>query len=156
MSDQIDPEKIFEIQERIGEGWVLGLGLESRSYGSVFKAVHVNTNRVVAIKIIPVESNMSALMQEIKILKSCKSDFIVSYYGSYYKEGDLWVLLLHVRLTLDRDGIRRLRIASRFSEQRERSLQRERNPVPAGLHPAWNRLSACTQEDPSSRSDTGA
>ena len=156
MSDQIDPEKIFEIQERIGEGWVLGLGLENRSYGSVFKAVHVNTNRVVAIKIIPVESNMSALMQEIKILKSCKSDFIVSYYGSYYKEGDLWVLLLHVRLTLDRDGIRRLRIASRFPEQRERSLQRERNPVPAGLHPAWNRLSACTQEDPSSHSDTGA
>lgn len=91
MSDQIDPEKIFEIQERIGEGWVLGLGLENRSYGSVFKAVHVNTNRVVAIKIIPVESNMSALMQEIKILKSCKSDFIVSYYGSYYKGSDIWV-----------------------------------------------------------------
>lgn len=51
-------------------------------------------------------------MKEISILKECKSDFIIRYYGSYYKEGDLWVLLLHVRLTLDRDGIRRLRIAS--------------------------------------------
>ena len=126
------------------------------SYGSVYKARHKKSNRIVAIKIIPADSDLNDLMKEISILKECKSDFIIRYYGSYYKEGDLWVLLLHVRLTLDRDGIRRLRIASRFPEQRERSLQRERNPVPAGLHPAWNRLSACTQEDPSSCSDTGA
>lgn len=68
-----------------------GAELENRSYGSVFKAVHLNTNRVVAIKIIPVESNMSSLMDEIGILKECKSDFIVSYYGSYYKGNDIWV-----------------------------------------------------------------
>ena len=30
-------------------------------------------------------------MKEISILKACKSDFVVRYYGSYYKDNDLWV-----------------------------------------------------------------
>ena len=30
-------------------------------------------------------------MKEITILKECNSDYIIRYYGSYYKEGDLWV-----------------------------------------------------------------
>ena len=30
-------------------------------------------------------------MKEITILKECKSDFIIRYYGSYYKDGNLWV-----------------------------------------------------------------
>ena len=30
-------------------------------------------------------------MKEITILKECRNDFIIRYYGSYYKDGDLWV-----------------------------------------------------------------
>lgn len=30
-------------------------------------------------------------MKEITILKECNSDYIIRYYGSYYKDGDLWV-----------------------------------------------------------------
>lgn len=44
-----------------------------------------------AIKIVPVESDLDDLMKEISILKSCKSEYIVRYYGSYYKDNDLWV-----------------------------------------------------------------
>lgn len=31
-------------------------------------------------------------MREIHILKECRSDYIIRYYGSYYKDGNLWVL----------------------------------------------------------------
>ena len=62
-----------------------------RSYGAVWKARHKRSNRIVAVKIIPAESDLNDLMKEITILKECKSDFVIRYYGSYYKEGDLWV-----------------------------------------------------------------
>lgn len=65
--------------------------VNSRSYGAVWKARHKRSNRIVAVKIIPAESDLNDLMKEITILKECRSDFIIRYYGSYYKEGDLWV-----------------------------------------------------------------
>ena len=68
--------------------------IDCSSYGSVFKAVHTSTKITVAIKIIPVETDLTPLMKEIKILKTCKSDYIVRYYGSYYKDSDLWVGLV--------------------------------------------------------------
>ena len=46
-----------------------------------------------AIKIIPVETDLQDLMKEISILKSCRSDYIVRYYGSYYKDNDLWIVM---------------------------------------------------------------
>lgn len=98
MSAQTNPEEIFEIQERIGEGYSSRGGLTRSSYGSVFKAIHKCTKRIVAIKIIPVESELEELMNEISILKSCRFDYVVRYYGSYYKDNDLWVLNLFVLL----------------------------------------------------------
>lgn len=95
MSVQTNPEELFEIQERIGEGYSHYLLLKNSSYGSVFKAVHKSTKKVVAIKIIPVESELEELMNEISILKSCRFDFVVRYYGSYYKDNDLWVFRLN-------------------------------------------------------------
>ena len=56
--------------------------------------MHKFTKRTVAIKIIPVESELEELMNEISILKSCRVDYVVRYYGSYYKDNDLWVLNL--------------------------------------------------------------
>lgn len=67
------------------------VGFIGRSYGSVYKAQHKSTERIVAIKVIPVETDLRDLMKEISILKSCKSDYVVRYYGSYYKNNDLWV-----------------------------------------------------------------
>ena len=50
------------------------------SYGSVWKARHIKSNRVVAIKIIPADSELNDLMKEITILKECNSDYIIRYY----------------------------------------------------------------------------
>ena len=115
MAQETDPEKVFEILYRMGEGFGLGAGLTVSSYGSVWKARHKKSNRTVAIKIIPAESDLNDLMKEITILKECKSDFIIRYYGSYYKDGDLWVCSPCCVVTrVDRDGVWRLWITSRF------------------------------------------
>lgn len=100
MQDSKDPEEVFEILERIGEGYFCCLRLLFSSYGSVFTAVHKLTGKVVAIKIVPVDQNIKEFMEEISILKLCNSDYIVRYYGSYYKDNDLWVLLTFIILII--------------------------------------------------------
>jgi serine/threonine protein kinase len=62
-----DPEDLFELLEQLGEG----------SFGQVFKALHKETGNIVAVKIIPVASDIDTLNKEIQILKKCKSPFIV-------------------------------------------------------------------------------
>jgi len=59
----------------------------------VFKALHKETGKIVAVKIIPVSSDIESLKKEISILKQCKSPYIVQYYGSYMKDNDLWLIL---------------------------------------------------------------
>ena len=64
-----------------------------RSYGSVVKARIKSSGRIVAIKIVPIESDLVDLMKEISILKTCKSEYIVRYHGSYYKNNKLYVIV---------------------------------------------------------------
>jgi serine/threonine protein kinase len=47
----------------------------------------------VAVKIIPTNGDLQALTREITILKECKSEYIVSYYGSYLKDNKLWLIM---------------------------------------------------------------
>lgn len=87
------------------------------SYGSVWKARHKKSNRIVAVKIIPADTDLNDLMKEITILKECRSDFIIRYYGSYYKDGDLWVsVVFFFSNAIDCDGIWRLWISCRCDE----------------------------------------
>jgi len=62
-----------------------------RSYGTVWKAIHSKTGTVVAIKRIAVENDLEDILNEIKIMKACRSPYIINYYGSYLKDNDLWV-----------------------------------------------------------------
>lgn len=78
-----DPEDLFELLDQLGEG----------SYGEVFKALHKETGNIVAVKIIPVSSDIESLKKEISILMQCKSPYIVQYFGSYMKDNDLWLIL---------------------------------------------------------------
>lgn len=64
-----------------------------RSYGEVYNARHLETGEIVAIKVIPVEADLSEFKKEIDILKKCHSDYIVRYLGSYFKDGDLWIVM---------------------------------------------------------------
>ncbi|KAG8446834.1 hypothetical protein GDO86_014334 [Hymenochirus boettgeri] len=77
------PEEVFDVLEKLGEG----------SYGSVFKASHKDTSQIVAIKQIPVESDLQEIIKEIAIMQQCDSPHVVKYYGSYFKNTDLWIVM---------------------------------------------------------------
>lgn len=55
------PEEVFDVLEKLGEG----------SYGSVYKAIHKETGQIVAIKQVPVESDLQEIIKEISIMQQC-------------------------------------------------------------------------------------
>uniref|UniRef100_A0A667X862 non-specific serine/threonine protein kinase n=1 Tax=Myripristis murdjan TaxID=586833 RepID=A0A667X862_9TELE len=77
------PEEVFDVLEKLGEG----------SYGSVFKAHLKETGEIVAIKQVPVESDLQEIIKEISIMQQCNSPHVVRYYGSYFKNSDLWIVM---------------------------------------------------------------
>lgn len=77
------PEKVFDIICKLGEG----------SYGSVYKALHKESSSIVAIKLVPVESDLHDIIKEISIMQQCDSPYVVRYYGSYFKLYDLWICM---------------------------------------------------------------
>lgn len=77
------PEKVFDIMYKLGEG----------SYGSVYKALHKESSSIVAIKLVPVESDLHEIIKEISIMQQCDSPYVVRYYGSYFKQYDLWICM---------------------------------------------------------------
>uniref|UniRef100_A0A2K5CXN9 non-specific serine/threonine protein kinase n=2 Tax=Platyrrhini TaxID=9479 RepID=A0A2K5CXN9_AOTNA len=77
------PEEVFDVLEKLGEG----------SYGSVYKAIHKETGQIVAIKQVPVESDLQEIIKEISIMQQCDSHHVVKYYGSYFKNTDLWIVM---------------------------------------------------------------
>ena len=64
---------------------------DDSSYGIVYKARNKKTNQILALKIVPVENDISEVEKEIAILKQCDNPNIVSYHGSYNKGNELWV-----------------------------------------------------------------
>eukprot|EP00794_Sanderia_malayensis_P011801 gene11801-13022_t len=77
------PEEVFDLLEKLGEG----------SYGSVFKAVHKESGEVLAIKQVPVDTDLQEIIKEISIMQQCDSPYVVKYYGSYFKNTDLWIVM---------------------------------------------------------------
>lgn len=68
-----------------------------RSYGSVFKALHRSSSQVLAIKQVPVDTDLQEIIKEISIMQQCDSPYVVKYYGSYFKNSDLWVSVLQAK-----------------------------------------------------------
>ncbi|CAG0883724.1 unnamed protein product [Darwinula stevensoni] len=77
------PEEVFDVLCKLGEG----------SYGSVFKALHKESGQVLAIKQVPVDTDLQEIIKEISIMQQCDSPYIVKYYGSYFKNSDLWIVM---------------------------------------------------------------
>ena len=62
-----------------------------RAYGSVYKALHKESGQMLAIKQVPVLQDLQEIIKEISVMQQCDSPYIVKYYGSYFKDKDLWV-----------------------------------------------------------------
>ncbi|XP_015921812.1 serine/threonine-protein kinase 3 [Parasteatoda tepidariorum] len=77
------PEEVFDIICKLGEG----------SYGSVYKALHKESGQVLAIKQVPVDTDLQEIIKEISIMQQCDSPYVVKYYGSYFKGTDLWIVM---------------------------------------------------------------
>ncbi|XP_023230203.1 serine/threonine-protein kinase 3-like isoform X2 [Centruroides sculpturatus] len=77
------PEEVFDVICKLGEG----------SYGSVYKALHKESGQVLAIKLVPVDTDLKEIIKEISIMQQCDSPYVVKYYGSYFKGTDLWIVM---------------------------------------------------------------
>lgn len=78
-----EPEEVFDLLEKIGEG----------AYGAVYKAMHKDSGQLLAIKQVPVDSDLQDIIKEISIMQQCDSQYVVKYYGSYFKNTDLWIVM---------------------------------------------------------------
>ena len=88
LSIQYNPEDLFTITDYIGKG----------AYGTVHKAYHNQTQMIVAIKIISINSTSQtiSLQNETSLMKLCnESEYILKYYGSYFskKNHEIWIIL---------------------------------------------------------------
>ena len=83
----LDVPSDITLLEQVGKG----------SYGSVFSAEYMG--RRSAVKAVPVEpgpdgkSLCADIQREIKMLRSCDSDWIVRYYGCLQKSRTLWIAM---------------------------------------------------------------
>lgn len=80
-----DPLTLFEIQEKLGKG----------SYGSVYKARNKESSEIVAVKIIALDDTetIKDVRREIEILSECDDPHVVKYFGSYYRDETLWIVM---------------------------------------------------------------
>lgn len=73
----------FTIVEKLGEG----------SYGAVYAAQRSSDGALVAIKVLPLDGDMSELRKEISILCRCASPHVVSFFGSFVKDGSIHIVM---------------------------------------------------------------
>lgn len=77
------PSEVLDVICKLGKG----------SYGSVFKARYKATGDIVAVKKVPVDSDLADIVKEISIMQQCDSPFIVKCYGSLFDSQDLWICM---------------------------------------------------------------
>eukprot|EP01094_Clydonella_sp_ATCC50884_P024270 TRINITY_DN603_c0_g1_i1.p2 TRINITY_DN603_c0_g1~~TRINITY_DN603_c0_g1_i1.p2 ORF type:complete len:450 (-),score=177.57 TRINITY_DN603_c0_g1_i1:190-1539(-) len=81
---QENPEKLFQLDELLGEG----------SYGAVWKATKIETGEEVAVKKIVLEDDLDDIHKEMDMMKNCDSQFIVKYHGCFAKGlTEIWIVM---------------------------------------------------------------
>lgn len=78
------PEEVFDLVEEIGKG----------SYGTVHRAILKEDGELeVAIKKVILDNELHDIIKEIAIMQQCESPFVVRYYGSYFANQSLWIVM---------------------------------------------------------------
>lgn len=78
MNGQINGQDI-QYQEQLGHG----------NGGTVYKAYHLLGNRVLAVKVIPLDITVELqkqIMSELEILYKCDSSYIITFYSAFFVE----------------------------------------------------------------------
>jgi serine/threonine protein kinase len=81
-----DPSLVIELKDKVGEG----------AYGAVYKAAYINTDWIMAVKMVPFLSSQQGqdeVRKEINVLKKCRHPNIVSYFGCAMKDSFLWIFM---------------------------------------------------------------
>ncbi len=101
-----DPVAQFTLAAKLGQGYTLSCPhtilitkfLFCSAFGKVYKANHKDTGFVMAIKCINMEGTSlkesKQILKEIDVLKKCRSEHVVSYFGSCLRKNCLWVIYL--------------------------------------------------------------
>ncbi|ELP87773.1 serine/threonine protein kinase, putative [Entamoeba invadens IP1] len=75
--------KDFKTVESLGEG----------SYGSVFHAIHVPTGTHAAVKTVKIDGDTTDIEKEIELMKQCNTDYIVRFFGHFFHDNSLWIVM---------------------------------------------------------------
>ena len=65
--------------------------LRGRGFGEVFVALDKSSNDLVAIKKVKVIVHNNEIESETRLLRECRSRYIVNFYDMLQTEGELWV-----------------------------------------------------------------
>ncbi|KAL7721804.1 non-specific serine/threonine protein kinase [Entamoeba marina] len=75
--------KDFEEVEKLGEG----------SYGSVLHSIHKPSGAHTAVKTVKIEGDITDVEKEILLMKQCDTDYIVRFFGHFFVEKELWIVM---------------------------------------------------------------
>jgi serine/threonine protein kinase len=65
-----------------------------RSFGTVYRARHLASQNVIALKKQVLKENNTELVREIQIMEQMSSPYIVGYYGSCLDGEVMWIVCL--------------------------------------------------------------